>query len=230
MNVAIILSGGIGLRMGLDVPKQYFEINGKPIICWCLDVFCNRRDIDLVIIVLADEWKKYVEQHINKNSPKVIFALSGETRQLSILNGLIVAKENGCKSSDIVIIHDAVRPLVTNKIIDGCIDGIREGYDGVLPVIRVKDTIYYSKNGMSINGLLDRDMLFAGQSPESFSFEKYLSVHYGITGKDLLQIKGSTEIAYRSGLKIKLIDGDELNFKITTPDDLDRFKQMICEN
>lgn len=91
----------------------------------------------------------------------------------------------------------------------------------------VKDTIYYSETGEQISSLLNRDQLFAGQAPESFLFSKYLNIHEGMTEEQLSLVRGSSEIAFRHGLKVKLIPGDEHNYKITTMADLEKFKSEV---
>lgn len=227
-KIAIILSGGVGSRMGNDIPKQYIEVLGKPIVWYCLNTFLQCRCIDAVIIGCALEWKNYVEKllkEIHSNKP-VYFSLPGETRQYSIYNALKELKLLGYAEDDVVIIHDAARPLISEDLIVRCLDTCIE-VDGVLPVIPVKDTIYQSGDGKEISNLLNRKELFAGQAPEAFVFGKYLRLHEVITRDELLKINGSTEIAYKGGLNVKLVKGDEMNFKITTPEDLSNFENII---
>lgn len=227
MNIAIILSGGIGARMGGECPKQYIEIDGKPIISYCIDAFVNNGRIDKFIIVVADEWKDYVKHILKEIKQPVYYAQPGETRQFSIYNALVVAEGEGCACDDVVIIHDAVRPLVTDLIINQCIDGIDNYFDGVMPVIRVKDTIYQSRDQQTISCLLNRSELYAGQAPESFRLGRYLQIHRELSNDEISRINGSTEIAHKAGCKVKLIIGSELNFKITTPEDVINFEQIV---
>lgn len=228
MNIAVILSGGIGTRMGNNIPKQYIEVNNQPIISYCLKTFLSNGNISAVVIGVANEWRSYVEKQIellNPNKP-VHFTIPGETRQYSIYNALNLIKELGYKEDDIVIIHDAARPLVSNELINRCLNGCLHA-DGVMPVIPVKDTIYLSSNAKDIDSLLNRNHLWAGQAPEAFIFGKYLKVHEKISKEELLKINGSTEIAYKAGLNIELTEGDFMNFKITTPEDLSNFENII---
>lgn len=226
MNIAIILSGGTGTRMGSNIPKQYIMVGGHPIIEYSINAFSKRKDIDMFVIVIANEWEEYLAKYTHGIKQPIYFARPGENRQHSIYNALRVAKENNVCDSDIVIIHDAARPMVHDEIIDSCISGCQT-HDGVLPVIRVKDTIYLSEDGTEIKRLLKREQLFAGQAPESFVFGKYLKIHDDMTYEDILKINGSTEIAYKMGLHVKLVKGDEMNFKITTPEDLKMFEAII---
>lgn len=230
MNVAVILSGGIGSRMKSDIPKQYIEIDNRPILFYCLEKFIKMNAIDAVVVVVANEWQGYVERIINKlqSTKPIWYAPSGETRQYSIFNGLKESEKHGIKDNDIVIIHEAARPLVSKELIHSCLSGCEE-FDGVLPVIPVKDTIYQSSDGVHIDRLLKRNELFAGQAPEAFRFGKYLKIHKNMSREELLKINGSTEIAYKGEMSIKLIRGDEMNFKITTPEDLSNFQSIISK-
>ena len=228
MNIAIILSGGVGSRMGLDIPKQYVMVNDRPVISYCLQTFFANAQTDAVVIGVADEWKEFVAEHVGMLHPDkpVYYAQPGETRQYSIYNALKVVKEMGCADDSIVIVHDAARPLVSDALINRCYDACKRA-DGSMPVIAVKDTTYYSEDGKNITSLLDRSKLWAGQAPEAFIFGKYLKVHDEMTREELLKINGSTEIAFKSGLKVKMVQGDPMNFKITTPEDLSNFESII---
>lgn len=228
MNIAIILSGGVGSRMGCSIPKQYFEVNGRPIIDWSVSSFAMRRDIAKIVIVVANKWLEYVKGRFSGYAKKIIYAEAGESRQHSVYSGLKAAASSGCKADDIVIIHEAARPLVSDKIIDDCISGIEEGFDCVMPALMVKDTIYVSDDGITVSGLLERGSLRSGQSPESFRLGNYLSLNEKLTRDELIGIKGSAELAFRAGQRVKIVDGDEDNFKITTPPDLARFKQIVA--
>lgn len=226
-GIGIILSGGVGNRMKSAVPKQYISVDGRMIIDYCLDRFVSHPRIDALIIAVADEWKQIVNKGIIDRRLKipVYYSAPGEVRQETIYKALRVAAEH-YSERDIVIIHDAARPMVSDRLIDDCMDACKM-YDGAMPVLPVKDTIYQSKDGATISSLLPRSTLFAGQAPEAFVLGKYLNAHRTITRDELLTVNGSSELAHKQGLSIKLIAGDERNFKITTPEDLHRFEQLI---
>lgn len=225
MNYLVILSGGVGARMMSERPKQYIEINKKPIIQYTIECF----DFTLfkkIIIVVADNWKDYVRNIINNNFDKQLFdyAVAGDSRQESILNGMNAIKDYS--SEDVVVIHDAARACLKPNLVKKMIETTKS-FDGVMPVIPVKDTIYLSKGGEQIDGLLNRDELFAGQAPEAFNLKRYLEINRGLSKEELASVRGSSEIAYKNGFSIGLIAGDEDNFKITTPNDLERFKLIV---
>ncbi len=229
MNIAIILSGGTGTRFGGSIPKQYVEVGGKPIIEYCLKTFSDDEAIDKIVICLAEDWHTLVQCSLDNIDIRksVLFSHPGESRQETIYNALRLLESKGCEGDDVVIIHDAARPLVTKKLVNDCIMACNCS-DGVLPVIHVKDTIYQSTDSKNITSLLDRNQLFAGQAPECFKFGKYIAAHKSLGKNEIALIKGSSEIAYKCGMTIRLIDGDEKNFKITTKEDLSNFENIIC--
>lgn len=228
MNVAIILSGGVGSRMGLDIPKQYVSVHGQPVINYCLRTFLANEKTDVLVLVIAEEWKDFVADQVAFLCPKkrVCFVQSGETRQYSIYNALKFVRANGFSADDIVLIHDAARPLVSQDLINRCYEGCIEA-DGIMPVVPVKDTTYLSEDGKHIQSLLNRSHLWSGQSPEAFRFGKYISIHDSMTREELLKINGSTELAFTAGLDCRMIASDPMNFKITTIEDLSNFESIV---
>lgn len=227
MNTAVILAGGVGSRMGADRPKQFLCVKDKPIIAYALENFQAHEMIDAIVIVVDEAWRDYVSEWLKTcNISKFrSFAPPGKTRQHSIYNGLKAAAEF-TKSEDAVVVHDAARPLTSHQIITDCLNGAYE-LDGAMPVIPVKDTIYQSANGTAIDNLLKRSELFAGQAPEAFNFGKYYDIHNTVSDDEISTTNGSSEIAYRHGMKIKLVSGSEGNFKITTPEDLKSFELIM---
>jgi 2-C-methyl-D-erythritol 4-phosphate cytidylyltransferase len=231
MNVALILAGGVGNRMKMgNFPKQYLMVRQRPIIDYCLCTFQKHPLIDCIVIVADEQWRGFIDSWLQNSRITKFSAYSapGENRQLSIFNGLKIIKDT-VPTVENVIIHDAARPLIPNELITNCLQGLNEA-DGVMPVLPVKDTCYQSKDGKHICGFLPRNQLFAGQAPEAFHFNTYLHLHQQLPVEYLLQISGSSEIAYKQGLKVIMIPGAEINFKITTSDDLTLFEKFLdCE-
>ena len=227
MNIALILSGGTGTRVGGDIPKQYIRVNGRMLIAFCLGMFAEHKRIDAVWVVAAPVWQKSIAEECDSIKG---FSLPGDTRQLSILNGLrdiasyVVSLGEGNSDDTIVMIHDAARPNLTAEYVDKCFDAL-EGYDGVMPVLPMKDTVYYSESGKSVDRLLDRSCIYAGQAPETYRLGKYLEANERLLPEKIYKINGSTEPAILAGLKVAMISGDENNYKITTQKDLERFIQ-----
>ena len=236
MNIAMILSGGTGMRMGLDIPKQYIEVCGRPIIAYCMESLFGHEEIDAVQIVAEEEWKEYIAENIEQLAQSKEQEISGKfkgfsrpgaIRQLSILNGLEDIREYA-SDSDCVLIHDAARPMLSAQQISDCLNAVK-GNDGVIPVLPMKDTVYSSEDGRTITSLLNRSQIFAGQAPEVFKLGAYYEANKALLPDRILQINGSTEPAVMAGMDIGMIPGDEGNFKITTRADLERFREMVGE-
>ena len=265
MNIAVILAGGTGTRLGGDIPKQYIEVEGKPVIGYCLDIFFSHPMVDAVQIVAEDHWMDYILRYIknigcatkengdkrtekdidkstekkgNKSTqektagitPDTIskwrgFSSPGLNRQLSIYNALKDCL-NYASPADHVLIHDAARPLVSSACISACFEAVKS-HDGVLPVLTMKDTVYFSEDKKRVSSLLRRESIFAGQAPEAFRLGKYYEANRALLPEKVRSVNGSTEPAILAGLDVLMIEGDEENFKITTAQDLERFRQKL---
>ena len=219
MTIALLLSGGVGARMGLDLPKQYLEFRGRPVISYSLSTFDRHPLIDRIIIVADRQWRGEIDKLIDEFGIKkfVGYAEPGETRQYSIINGLKEIERLG--GADKVIIHDAARPLVSDKLITDCLENL-DGCDGVMPVLPAKDTFYLLDGQGMASKLLPRALLAAGQAPEAFDYGKYYAANMSLSCNEILKINGSSELALKCGLTVRTVPGDERNIKITTPNDL----------
>ena len=234
MNIALILSGGTGTRLGGDIPKQYIKVKGRMLIAYCLNMFAAHSAVDGIFVVAAPGWRDEILNECERvgigKTAITGFSDPGRTRQLSILNGLrdidTYVKSLDKNDDSVVIIHDAARPNLTTEYLDRCLDAI-EGVDGVMPTLPMKDTVYYSENGTKVDRLLDRSCIFAGQAPELYRLKKYLEANEKLLPDDILKINGSTEPAVMAGLNVAIIPGDENNYKVTTKKDMDRFIQDI---
>ena len=228
MNVAVILAGGKGTRVGLEIPKQYYEVNGKAVISYCLHTFLTHEEIDVVQIVADEMWRGYIMQQLFRlpyNAKFREFSAPGENRQLSIYNALVDIRGYALEN-DTVVIHDAARPCVSAAQIADCLKAAK-GHDGTLPVLPMKDTVYLSEDGKVVSSLLDRGNVFAGQAPEVFLLGRYYEANRALLPDKILEINGSTVPAVMAGMDIAMIPGDESNFKITTATDLERFRENV---
>ena len=229
MNYAIILSGGIGTRMQMgDFPKQYLEVEKKPILLYTLEQFQKSSAVEKIVIVAADAWREKIRGWMEEDgiTKFLAFADAGDMRQESIHNGLTVCVEDSVSENDGVIIHDGVRPLVSEQLIGDCLAALAD-HEGCMPVLPMKDTIYQSSDGTKIDHLLERSTLFAGQAPEAFQLHPYAKINREASEEELSLTRGTSEIAYRHGMDVAMIPGDERNFKITTRSDLERFCTIV---
>lgn len=231
MNHALLLAGGVGQRMNMSVPKQYLKIRGIPLFMYSFSKFAGHPQIDDIVIVVSDEWKPFVMQYINNSSclKPVYYSTPGESRQLSVLNGLNTLKEHLVESSDLVFIHDSVRPLFPVALID---DGIKmiESCDVVIPVVPVNDAIYQRGQGHYLSSTLKREHLCAGQSPEIVRLGPFLKAHERYSLDELYDVHGSSELALMSNMSVELIEGSYQNIKVTTPIDIELVKVLLEQN
>ena len=222
MNYAIVLSGGTGSRTGADIPKQYIEVKGHMMLTHALKPLLHSDHVDKVCIVCANGWQDNILEDIRRaglDTGKIAgFAIPGETRQLSILNGMESIRS---EKNSTVLIHDAARPFLTEELLNRCYEAL-EGYDGVMPVLPMKDTVYLSDDGKNISSLIDRSTVFAGQAPELFRLEAYYEANINLLPDAIYKINGASEPAVIAGMKIAMIPGDERNCKITTAEDLEK--------
>ena len=218
MNTAILLSGGAGRRMGIDVPKQYIRVSGKLLITYCLETLLTHPMIDAVRIVAKKN---------GLDTGKICgFSEPGNERQASIFHALKDLKDSDTERvPNHIFIHDAVRPNLSKEQITLCFHALKEP-EGAMPVLPMKDTVYLSGGGRRVSGLLDRDKVFAGQAPEVFDFKKYYEANVKLLPDGLQRIKGSTEPAVLAGMDVVMIPGDENNYKITTMEDLKHFRRQ----
>lgn len=222
MNIALILAGGSGMRLGSDIPKQYISVKGRTVISRCLEIFGAHPQIDAVQIVAHMEWREKIQEQMPETVLHKLkgFSEPGSNRQRSIYNGLEDIMQYA-EETDIVIVHDAARPQVSMHLLSACVDACKE-HEGVVPVLPMKDTVYLG-DGNRIISLLEREKVYAGQAPEAFRLGKYYEANRLLIPDKIGRINGSTEPAVMAGMDIAMIPGDEGNFKITTQADLERF-------
>lgn len=228
MNIGVILAGGSGSRMGIvDKPKQFIDIYGKPIIIHILEAFDSHPEIDSIAIVCLDEWVDDLRIMLRKYEiSKVKWIVEGgSTRQESIYN--VVKELSGkCGEEDILVIHDAVRPLVSHKIISNNIIGAKQ-YGAVDTVIPSVDTIVKSIDGKTIYEVPNRGQLYMGQTPQSFKLGLIEEAHDKAIKDSILDSTDDCQLILRLGKDVHLVEGEKLNFKVTSFDDLLLLKAIV---
>lgn len=215
MVTAIILAAGKGKRMGAAISKQFIDINGKPVIYYTLDKFLKCKVIDKIIIVVSEDEKEYFQKNIIEKYkfPIKDIVIGGKERQESVYNGLLAAK-----GSSIVLIHDGARPFVSNRIIEEGIKYAKE-YGAAAPGVMPKDTIKVKDNLGFSKETLKRENLVAIQTPQTFKYELIMECHKSLSESNI-QVTDDTMVAEIYGNKVYLYDGEYINIKLTTPEDL----------
>lgn len=227
MNIAIILAGGSGTRMGSDIPKQFIEVYAKPLIIHTLESFDINSEIDYIAVVCKKDWQEELKMWTRKfgiNKLRWIID-GGRTRQESVYNALNYIKDE-CKEDDIVVIHDSARPLISQRIISDNIIGAKE-FGAVDTVIPTPDTIVNSKDDKTINNVPLRKELYLGQTPQSFKYKLICKAHEIAIGNNKNDATDDCQLILDLNEKVYFVKGDRLNFKITTFEDLMLLKAVI---
>jgi len=225
MNIALIVAGGIGKRMGLDIPKQFVVTNNKPVIFYSLKVFEQCNEIDSIFIVCHKDYIEYLNDIVQNNSLNKVKGIveGGDTRQQSVFNGLKAIREAKYALEDIVLIHDAARPLITSNIIKDNIETCLK-YDACETAIKACDTMIKSKQGEYMDDVVNRDEIYQVQTPQTFKLGLILDSHEKASK---LNATDDAQIVKQLGHKVAIVNGSKLNFKITTPEDLELFKSIV---
>ena len=217
MISVIIVAGGKGLRMGNATPKQYIKINGKMILEHTIEKFQGLGSIKEIILVVPKDDVSFCEKELKCGKVKKIVA-GGENRRDSVYNGLKCVSEK----SEIVLVHDGVRPFVSAEIINNVIDAVKE-HGSAVTAVSPKDSIKFSEDGKSFDKSLDRSKLYLIQTPQGFKKDVILTAYKNAINQDL----NGTDDSYfveLLGIKPKIVLGDYKNIKITTEDDLEAFR------
>lgn len=224
MNYAIILAAGFGTRIkNLDIPKQYYKINGIPIIMYTIKKFIDLNCFDSIYLTVDKDYQKYMQNLLKeyiKEYEQINIITGGKERIDSIHNVIKQIDYETVGSNDIIVVHDGVRPFVTEEIILDSIECARE-YGACVTSSPVNDTILQSQNGEYVDNIPIRSTLFCGQSPDTFNLKKFIEMINGLDEKQKSKVTGTSDICTFYDVPIKMIKGNNLNFKITTDADLE---------
>jgi len=218
-----VLAGGSGSRMNSPVPKQFLMLGDAPVFVHSVRTLLKDSRIKQLWIGSNGDWYELAQEQIKDycgNDERIILCEGGIDREgtlLNILNG--ICKENEITEDDVVLIHDAVRPFVTQRIIDDVIAEMRF-CSACNTVIPVNDTIVSSENGKSISGIPVRSELFAGQSPQGFKIKALIDAFNTLDAETRAKLTETTKVCFVQGIPIHIVKGEFYNFKITTPYDL----------
>lgn len=230
MVSVVIFAGGTGVRLkSADIPKQFLDLDGKPIIIRTLEKFAYHPEIDSITVACLESWipklKEYIQQfHVPKINNIV---KGGSTGFESIHNGLLNEFKNA-NEKDIVLISDGVRPILTNKLISTCIKTAKE-YETAIPVVPSIDSVLQSTDGQHCSIALPRGQMFITQAPQGYTFKKIISAHEEAIKKGITPVS-SSELLIQLGNEIHLFEGDQDNIKVTTDYDLHVLKSRYEYN
>lgn len=227
MNVAMIIAGGSGQRMGQDIPKQFLNVYDKPVIIYTLEAFQKHPDIDAIKVVCLEGWEGILDAYAKQfNITKMLpVTTGGENGQASARNGVFSLREV-CKSEDIVIIHDGIRPLVTPEIISDCIAKCRK-YGNAVAAMPCAETILRTENRVNSHSSISRDEIMRVQTPQAYRFQEIFDAHQEALRRGITDAVYANTMIVELGGIIYFSVGSDRNMKITTIEDLEIFKALL---
>ncbi|MGC8964505.1 MAG: 2-C-methyl-D-erythritol 4-phosphate cytidylyltransferase [Brevinematia bacterium] len=217
--ITILLAGGKGKRFGYHLPKQLFVVNGKTILEYTLLSLSRIPEIDEIIIVSNPEVFSEISK-ISSYFKKVSKVVEGgENRSISSRNGVFSVKDQ----NSYILIHDAVRPLVSQELVIRLLENV-EDTGSVIPCVASTDMLLEIEGGF-FKKLVDRSSIVRVQTPQCFKYEVIYKVYKDSEGK-FIDYPDDSTIVSESGFKVKVVEGDVRNLKITTQEDIDLFNVL----
>jgi len=228
-KITLIFAGGAGQRMGSETPKQFLKICGREIIIHTLELFESNDNIDEIYIACIEEWIPYLNNLIKKydiSKVKYVFP-GGKTGQDSIFLGLNKIKENN--ENAIVLIHDGVRPLVSQETINNVIASVENNGSGIT-VSEVLETPIISDNGNLVSSMPTRQTMYTAQAPQGFYLDDIYKLHIEERKQSIPYdgIVDSCGLMFKYGKTCNLVKGNKGNIKVTTPEDF--YTLLSCLN
>lgn len=226
-RIALIIAGGKGERMGQDIPKQFINVYDKPVIVYTLESFQKHPEIDSIAVVCLDDWqgalRAYAKQFGIAKLEHIVNG--GENGQDSIRNGLYELEKYYDKD-DLVLIHDAIRPMVSAEIISDNIRVARE-CGNAITVIACTAAMLKTYDSFVSDEQVPRDNLKITQTPQSFYLKDIIEAHKEALNRGITSSVASCTMYIELGRKLYMSKGSEKNLKLTTTEDIEIFKALL---
>lgn len=228
MNIGLIIAGGSGSRMNQDIPKQFLTVNEKPIIAYTLEAFQNHPEIDSIAVVCISGWEQVLWAYARQfDITKLQYVVPGGANgQDSIRNG-VFELEKHYSPDDIVLVHDAIRPMVSAEIISDNIRVARK-FGNAVTVVPCAEAMLQTENGVVSSGSYPRDKLKRTQTPQAFHIGQLCALHRRALEKGITNSVASCTLMIEMGEQIYFSAGSEKNIKLTTVEDIDIFKALLA--
>lgn len=229
INIALIIAGGIGARMNQDIPKQFINVNDKPVIVYTLEAFQAHPGIDGIEVVCLEGWhdvlRAYAKQFGISKLENIV--CGGESGQESIRNGLCDLTERYAENDDVVVlIHDAIRPMISADVISDNIRVCRQ-YGNAITVVPCTAAMLKTYDSLSTEEQVPRDNLKITQTPQSFFLKDIMEAHREALEKGITNSVASCTMYIELGKKLYMSAGSEKNLKLTTTEDVEIFKALL---
>lgn len=226
-NIALLIAGGSGNRMHQDIPKQFLIVDERPVIIYTLEAFETHPDIDAIAVVCIVGWERMLWAYAKQfNITKLKYVISGgENGHYSIRNG-VMELEKHYSADDLVLIHDAIRPMVSHEIISDNIRVARE-CGNAIAVIPCAEAMMQTEDGVVSAGSYPRDNLKRAQTPQAFYIGDICNLHREALRAGITNSVASCTLVIEMGGQVYFSKGSEKNVKLTTVEDIDIFKALL---
>ncbi len=226
-NIGLLIAGGTGNRMHQDIPKQFLTVYERPVIVYTLEAFQNHPEIDAIGVVCIEGWEQVLWAYAKQfNITKLKYVMpGGKNGQDSIRNG-VYELEKYYGPEDIVLIHDAIRPMVSAEIISDCISKTKK-YGNAITVIPCAEAMLQTEDGTVSKGSYPRDRLKRTQTPQGFALGKICDLHRRALEAGITNSVASCTLMIEMGEQVHFSSGSEKNIKLTTIEDIDIFKALL---
>lgn len=228
MNIGLLLAGGSGNRMHQDIPKQFLTVNDRPVIVYTLEAFEKHPEIDAIAVVCIEGWEQVLWAYAKQfGITKLKWVVpGGKNGQESIRNG-VFELEKQCRAEDLVLIHDAIRPMVSAEIIS---DNIRVAMEhgNAITVIPCAEAMLQTDDGIVSTGSYPRNRLKRTQTPQAFRIGDICDLHREALEKGITSSIASCTLMTELGKQVYFSAGSEKNIKLTTVEDIDIFKALLA--
>lgn len=227
MNIGLLIAGGSGNRMRQDIPKQFITVNERPVIVYTLEAFEKHPEIDAIAVVCIEGWDQVLWAYAKQfNITKLQYVVpGGKNGQDSIRNGVFELEKHFDKD-DIVLIHDAIRPMVSAEIISDNIRVARESGNAIT-VIPCAEAMLQTEDGETSIGSYPRDNLKRTQTPQAFRIGDICDLHRRALQAGITNSVASCTLMIEMGKQVYFSTGSEKNIKLTTVEDIDIFKALL---
>lgn len=227
MNIALIIAGGKGQRMKQEVPKQFLNVNDKPVIIYTLEAFQKHPDISEIGVVCIDGWQQILTAYAKQYGISKLkwIVPGGENGQGSIRNGVFEAEKH-YNEDDIVLIHDAIRPMVSQEIISDCIIQCKK-HGSAIVTVPCNTVVLHRTTDSTSKEVVVRDQLAITQTPQAFPLKKLLWAHRKALEAGITNSVATCTLMIELGEEVHFSIGSETNIKLTTQDDFEIFKALL---
>ena len=229
MIYALIFAGGIGQRMNsVALPKQFLKVHGKEIIIHTIERFQECDAVDKIVVVCIEGYIQHLEELVKKyRLTKVITIVSGgHTGQESIYKGLVEVKKDSIDLDDIVLIHDGVRPIITNDTIYDNINSVKK-YGNAITVSKAFESVMLVDGDKEVKRTLNRNNCYLGRAPQSFRVKDIYDAHLKAISENKNDFTDSASLMSYYGYQLYTIIGPQNNIKVTTPMDFYFFRAIL---